>query len=161
LTIPLHNFIEHTLSHIWTGIQFEGFEIAKLYLFGGVRFLHFLLLLMSLDIVTGLFKAWKNKELWSRDSLFGYARKLLILVVVILANVIDQILSLGGAVAYATVLFYIASEGLSIVENLAQVGVPIPTVILEKLKSIDSTSKSFIEEVKEEATAKDNEKGEE
>jgi len=161
LAIPLQNLIDHSINQIWTGIQFEDFEVAKLYLFGGVRFLHFLLLLMSLDIVTGLFKAWKNKELWSRDSLFGYARKLLILVVVILANVIDQILSLGGAVAYATVLFYIASEGLSIVENLAQVGVPIPTVILEKLKSIDSTGESFIEEVKEEATAKDNEKGEE
>jgi len=158
LTIPLQNFIEHYLSHIWTGIQFGDFEVTKLYLFGEVRFLHFLLLLMGLDIITGLFKAWKNKELWSRDSLFGYARKLLILVVVILANVIDQILSLGGAVAYATVLFYIASEGLSIVENLAQVGVPFPTVIVKKLKNINFSRKDVTEENKEEIISIDNEK---
>jgi len=141
------------------GVHLEHLEVARLYLFGEVRFLHFLLLLMGLDILTGLFKAWKNKKLWSRNSLFGYARKLLILVAVILANVIDQILSLNGAVTNATVLFYIGNEGLSIVENLAQVGVLIPASIAEKLKHIDSSGKSFTEEVKEEMTTIDNEKG--
>ncbi|WP_231710789.1 phage holin family protein [Gracilibacillus suaedae] len=49
----------------------------------------------------------------SRKLLYGYASKLLILVVIILANVVDQILGLNGVVNYATVLFYIANEGLS------------------------------------------------
>jgi len=115
------------------------------------------LLLMALDIVTGVFEAIKNENLWSRRSLFGYARKILVLVVIILANVIDQILNLSGAVTYATVLFYIANEGLSIVENLAQVGVVVPTNLAKKLKYIDSTGKSVAEEIKEEMT--DYEKG--
>lgn len=132
-------------------VDLEHLEVVKFYLFGEVKFLHFLLLLMALDIITGVFKAVKNQNLWSRKSLFGYARKMLVLVVIILANVIDQILGLQGAVTYATVLFYIANEGLSIVENLANIGVLVPPGIAEKLNSIDS-SKSATEEFTEELT---------
>ncbi|MFD2210163.1 holin family protein [Virgibacillus halophilus] len=131
----------------------EHLEAARLYLFGEVKFLHLLLLLMALDIVTGLFKAWKNKNLWSRKSLFGYARKVLVLVVIILANVVDQVLDLNGMVAYATVLFYLANEGLSIIENLADVGVLVPTGLAEKLKNIENSSKTLPEEVREEFTS--------
>ncbi|RDW16502.1 holin [Oceanobacillus arenosus] len=130
------------------GFNLEHLEAARFFLFGDVKFLHLLLLLMALDIITGVAKAIKNENLWSRKSLFGYARKLLVLVVIILANVVDQILGLQGAVTYATVLFYIANEGLSITENLAQVGVLVPQNLAEKLKHIDS--KSATEEIGEE-----------
>jgi toxin secretion/phage lysis holin len=130
-------------------VNLSYLEAAHFYLFGGVKFLHLLLLLMALDIITGIFKAWKNQNLWSRKSLFGYARKLLVLVVIVVANVIDQILGLQGAVTYATVLFYIANEGLSIVENLAEVGVLVPANLAEKLKNIESGS-SVTKEMKEE-----------
>jgi len=133
------------------GVSLQYLEVARLYLFGDVKFLHLLLLLSGLDILTGLVKAWKNKNLWTRKSLFGYARKLMILVVIILANVIDQILNLNGAVTYATVLFYIANEGLSILENLAEIGVLVPANLAEKLKVIES-EKSFAEEVQNELT---------
>ncbi|MCM3739248.1 phage holin family protein [Oceanobacillus luteolus] len=135
-------------------VNLEHLEAARLYLFGDVKFLHLLLLLMALDIVTGVFKAWKNQNLWSRKSLFGYARKILVLVVIILANVIDQILGLQGAVTYATVLFYIANEGLSILENLAQVGVLVPTSLAERLKTIDNSGQTLPEEVAKEFTTK-------
>ena len=136
------------------GINLEYLEITHMYLFGGVKFLHLLLLLMVLDIITGLAKGWKNNNLWTRKSLFGYARKMLILVVIILANVIDQILGLNGAITYATVLFYIANEGLSITENMAELGVLVPTSLAEKLKVIDSQKEkqSFPDEFKEELT---------
>lgn len=78
------------------GFNLEHLEAARFYLFVEVKFLHFLLLLMLLDVITGIFKAIKNKNLWSRKSLFGYARKILVLVVIILANVIDKILGLQG-----------------------------------------------------------------
>lgn len=135
------------------GVHLGHLEVARLYLFGEVKFLDLLLLLMAMDIITGIAKAIKNESLWSRRSLFGYARKVLVLIVIVVANVIDQILSLNGAVTYATVLFYIANEGLSITENLAQMGVLIPTAIAEKLKHIDSNSKTMAEEVKEELTS--------
>lgn len=133
------------------GFNLEHLEAARFYLFGEVKFLHFLLLLMLLDVITGIFKAIKNKNLWSRKSLFGYARKILVLVVIILANVIDQILGLQGAVTYATVLFYIANECLSIIENLAVVDVLVPPWLAEKLKHIDSGT-GLPEEVRKEFT---------
>jgi toxin secretion/phage lysis holin len=55
---------------------------------------------------------------------------------VVTANIIDQILGLNGAMAYGTILFYIANEGLSIIENLAQFGVKIPPMITERLHVI-------------------------
>lgn len=132
------------------GVNLEYLEAARFYLFGDVKFLHLLLLLMALDIITGIAKAIKLENLWSRKSLFGYARKILILVVIILANVVDQILGLNGAVTYATVLFYIANEGLSILENLAQVDVLVPTSLAEKLRSIESSGKRVSDELKDE-----------
>lgn len=133
------------------GVNLEHLEVVQLYLFGNVKFLDLLLLVMGIDIVTGLFKAYKNGNLWSRKSLFGYARKLLVLCVIILANVLDQILGLNGAVTYATVLFYIANEGLSIVENLAELDVLIPAHIAEKLKVIESSDQDTLgQQVKEE-----------
>ncbi|MFE8704142.1 holin family protein [Cytobacillus sp. FJAT-54145] len=111
-------------------------QIVQAYLFGDVKFLDLLALLAGLDIITGIFKAWKNKKLRSRNAYFGYARKIGIFGAVIVANVIDQILSLNGTIAFATVLFYIANEGLSIIENLAEIGIKVPSVILEKLQSI-------------------------
>lgn len=136
------------------GFSLEHLEAARFYLFGEVKFLHFLLLLMFLDVITGVFKAIKNKNLWSRRSMFGFSRKILVLIVIILANVVDQILGLQGAVTYATVLFYIANEGLSIIENLAVIGVIVPNWLAEKLKHIDSGT-GLPEEVRQEFTDKE------
>lgn len=141
------------------GMDLDYLEVAHLYLFGGVKFLHLLLLLMGLDILTGIFKAIKNGNLWSRKSLFGYARKLLVLIVIITANIIDQVLSLNGTLTFATVLFYIANEALSITENMAQLEVLIPKQLAEKLKVIDSQSEEhFTNEMLNELTGKDVDK---
>lgn len=127
-------------------INIENLQIVQAYLFGEVKFLDFLLVLMLFDIVTGVSKAIKLKRLRSRNALFGYARKFLVFGVIIVANIIDNILGLNGAVAYATVLFYMANEILSIIENLAQVGVKVPKIISEKLHVINSEDED--EEVK-------------
>ncbi|RLJ90109.1 phage holin family protein [Planococcus citreus] len=116
------------------GADLEHLEVARMYLFGPVKYLDFLMVLMAFDILTGIFKAIKNGNLWSRKSLFGYARKILIFGVIIVANIIDQILGLNGAITYATVIFYIANEVLSITENLAEIGVLVPKELAEKLK---------------------------
>ncbi|QUG41292.1 phage holin family protein [Psychrobacillus sp. INOP01] len=119
-------------------INLEHLDVVRFYLFGDVKFLHLLLVLMALDILIGVFKAIKNHNLWSRKSLFGYARKMLVLVVIVLANLMDQILGMNGAITYATVLFYIANEGLSILENCAELGVLVPANLAAKLKVVES-----------------------
>lgn len=54
-----------------------------------------------------------------------------------MANIIDTILNLNGVLTFGTVLFYIANEGLSITENLAQIGVKIPAAITDRLHVIE------------------------
>lgn len=132
-------------------------EIVRFYLFSGdLRLLHFLIILMILDIFTGLAKAVKNQNLWSRKSLFGFARKLMVFCIIILSNIIDQILQLQGGLVLITIMFYICNEGLSILENCAQLGVLVPKEIAEKLALIrnSSESTSFSTQIKEEFSVK-------
>ncbi|MCM2674108.1 phage holin family protein [Alkalicoccobacillus plakortidis] len=115
----------------------ESLEVAKFYLFGPVKFLDLLVVLMLVDVLTGIFKAIKNKDLRSRSALFGYARKIAIFAIIIVANIVDRILDLNGMVATATVLFYMANEILSITENAAHIGLKVPPVIMEKLRGFN------------------------
>ncbi|AYV16404.1 MULTISPECIES: phage holin family protein [Bacillus amyloliquefaciens group] len=122
--------------HVW--MNFESLQIARTYLFGEVKYLDLLLILSILDVITGIIKAWKMKQLRSRSAWFGYVRKMLSFMVVIVANIIDTITNLNGVLTFGTVLFYIANEGLSITENLAQIGVKIPAAITDRLHVIES-----------------------
>ncbi|WP_050616259.1 phage holin family protein [Bacillus testis] len=119
-------------------IQASNLEIVQAYLFGNVKYLDLLVIAVICDIFTGVLVAIKEKRLRSRTAFYGYARKLGIFIIIILANIIDKIMGLNGSIAFVTVLFYIANEGLSILENLAIVGLKIPSVITEKLHVIES-----------------------
>ncbi|MGG4267444.1 phage holin family protein [Peribacillus simplex] len=111
-------------------------QVVQAYLFGDVKYIDLLALAMLIDILTGIGRACKEKRLRSRTALFGYFRKIGVFGIIIAANIIDIILNLNGAVAMATVLFYICNEILSIVENCAQLGLNIPSVIVDKLQVI-------------------------
>lgn len=138
-------------------IATEKIEIIKLYLFGtDLRLVYILGAMMIIDIITGLCKAWYQHNLWSRKSMFGFTRKLLVFIIVIVANITDQVLHLGGGLVAFTLLYYIANEGLSIIENCALLGVPIPEEIKEKLAIMADGKKSFTTEVKEEFTITHN-----
>lgn len=119
-------------------MNFESLQIARTYLFGEVKYLDLLLVFSIIDVLTGVIKAWKFKNLRSRSAWFGYVRKMLSFLVIIVANIIDTITNLNGVLTFGTVLFYIANEGLSITENLAQIGVKIPAVITDRLHVIES-----------------------
>ncbi|MFQ3543668.1 phage holin family protein [Halobacillus rhizosphaerae] len=93
-----------------------------------------LVVMTSLDIITGISKGFYNKKLRSRKMSQGMTRKAMIGVVIILANMLDIVLFAGVPVAKTgTLFFYIAMEGLSIIENLAQMNVPLPTFIKKYL----------------------------
>src|SRR5699024_8785840 len=98
--------------------------------------------------------AYKKENLWSRKALFGYIRKLMVLVAIILANIIDQVLHLNGVVSYGTVFFYIGVEGLSVAENLSIMGVLIPKAFAEKLKYIKSQGENLEDVYKDEFTTR-------
>ncbi|WLY86758.1 holin [Staphylococcus phage 351Saur083PP] len=103
---------------------------------GDLKLLYFLFVLMIVDIITGFAKAIKNNNLWSKKSMKGFAKKLLIFCIIILANIIDQILQLKGGLLMITIFYYIANEGLSIVENCAEMDVLVPEQIKDKLSVI-------------------------
>ena len=124
-------------------VQIKSLQTFQDFFYSGdEKFLYFLIILMCVDIITGFAKAIKNENLWSKRSFRGIAKKTLIFCIIILANVIDMILNLNGALITLTVLYYIANEGVSIVENCAEMDVLVPEQIKEKLKVMNEDDKN-------------------
>lgn len=146
------------LGSVEVTTRFTDTEFFRMYIFGGdIQLIHILALMMLIDIITGISKAIKNKNLKSRKSLFGYIRKILVFAIIILANMMDSVLGFNGALVISTVWFYIANELLSIIENSAQIGLPLPPKILEILdvmQSKGSTGQTFTEDFIEDPEVK-------
>ncbi|AYP28471.1 holin [Staphylococcus phage Pabna] len=122
-------------------LRFTDTEAFHMFIYAGdLKLLYFLFVLMIVDVVTGFSKAIKNNNLWSKKSMKGFAKKLLIFCIIILANIIDQILQLKGGLLMITIFYYIANEGLSIVENCAEMDVLVPEQIKDKLRVIKNDS---------------------
>lgn len=99
---------------------------------------------MVLDYLTGLIKGYLAKKLSSNAGLKGIARKSIIFIVLFMAVMLDRLLNAGTWVFRTLVCyFYIANEGLSILENCSVIGLPIPQKIqeaLEQLKNMENES---------------------
>ena len=96
-----------------------------------------LLLLMVFDYGTGVLGAFKTKTVNSDIMFWGGIRKATVLFVIGLAALLDDWLQPGAPVfRTAAIYFYAAREGLSVVENLGVLGVPLPTTIKDKLEQL-------------------------
>lgn len=116
-------------------VKIEDMDAFQNFIYSGDMYLLYaVLIFMAIDVITGWAKALKNGNLWSTKSVYGTGRKMLALFVVIIANIIDNILGLNGIVIIAIMYYYIATEGLSILENLAEMNVPFPEQIKDKLE---------------------------
>ena len=92
-----------------------------------------LIIVVVLDYVTGLMCAVADKQLSSEVGFKGIFKKVLIFMLVGLANIVDvHVVGTGSALRGAVVAFYLSNEGLSVLENAAHLGLPIP----DKLKDI-------------------------
>ena len=88
---------------------------------------------MAIDYVTGVACAIIDKKLSSAVGFKGLFKKVLILALVGMANVVDtMVLNGGGAIRGMVICFYISNEGVSVIENATRLGLPVP----EKLKAI-------------------------
>lgn len=95
-----------------------------------------------LDYVTGLLRAWVNKKVSSDVGLKGIARKAVIFVVLIVAVSLDRLLNTGTWVFRTLICyFYIANEGISLLENCAGLGLPIPERLKEALVQLKDGEK--------------------
>ena len=91
-----------------------------------------LLVFVILDYVTGLMRAASDRKLSSAVGFKGICRKVLIFALVGVGHVLDaRVVGTGSALRSAVICFYLSNEGLSVLENAAGLGLPVP----EKLKS--------------------------
>ena len=92
-----------------------------------------LLVVVGCDMVSGLIKAFILKSLSSDVGFHGIARKICMFMIVGIANVIDnQMLGHSEALRDGVIIFYLSSEGISIFENVIDMGVPVPEWLKER-----------------------------
>ena len=92
-----------------------------------------LLIFIALDYVTGVMCAIVDKKLSSEVGFKGICKKTLIIILVGVANIVDvHVVGTGSGLRSAVICFYLSNEGVSVLENAAHLGLPIP----EKLKDI-------------------------
>ena len=127
---------DFSIELIWTKVQMVATLIGGWlgYFLGGLDgLLIALIIFMVLDYITGLMCAIVDKKLSSAVGFRGICKKVLILMLVGLANVIDMhVVGTGSALRGAVIAFYLSNEGLSLLENAAHIGLPIP----EKMKEV-------------------------
>lgn len=124
------------MKQIWSGIQiaFTAFGGFLGWFLGGVDgFLYALIAFTVIDYITGVMCAISDKNLSSSIGFKGICRKVLIFTLVGIGNIVDvYVLGQGGVLRTAVIFFYLSNEGVSILENSAHLGLPIP----EKLKEV-------------------------
>ena len=124
------------INLIWTKIQIAITGIGGWlgFMLGGLDgLLIALVVFMVIDYTTGIMCAIIDKKLSSAVGAKGIFKKVLIMMLVGIAHVIDEhIVGTGSALRGATVCFYLSNEGLSILENTVHLGLPVP----EKLKEV-------------------------
>ena len=124
------------MKQIWSGIQiaFTAFGGFLGWFLGGVDgFLYALIAFTVIDYITGVMCAITDKNLSSAVGFKGICRKVLIFTLVGIGNIVDvYVLGQGGVLRTAVIFFYLSNEGVSILENSAHLGLPIP----EKLKEV-------------------------
>lgn len=104
------------------------------YFLGGCDgLLYALLAFVVIDYITGVMCAITDKKLSSAVGFKGICRKVLIFLLVGIANILDlQVIGTGSILRTAVIFFYISNEGVSLLENAAYLGLPIP----EKIKTV-------------------------
>ena len=124
----------------WRAIQIAAATIGGVLsaLFGELDvFLKALLVFIVLDYLTGIVVAIVRKQLSSEVGFKGIAKKVMILVLVMVGQIVDTVI---GIETFRTmvILFYITNEGVSILENAVNLGLPVPAKLKAILQQISS-----------------------
>ena len=127
---------DFSIDLIWTKLQMACAALGGWigYFVGGMDGLMIaLIVFMVLDYITGLMCAVMDKKRSSAIGFKGICKKVMILMLVGVANILDvHVIGTGSALRGAVVCFYLSNESLSLVENAAHIGLPVP----EKLKDV-------------------------
>lgn len=124
------------MKHIYNFFTSTFLTTVVYYLGGLDAALKTLLILMVLDYITGLCKAIVNKEINSIIGAKGIIKKVGYLVIVAVSVLLDEIVGNTGAIRNLVVYFFVANEGISILENWGKIGLPLPSKVMEVLEQI-------------------------
>lgn len=124
------------MKEFWNTIQLIFTAVGGWlgYFLGGCDgLLYALVAFVVIDYITGVMCAITDKKLSSSVGFKGICRKVLIFLLVGIANVLDvQVIGTGSVLRTAVIFFYISNEGVSLLENAGHLGLPIP----EKIKTV-------------------------
>lgn len=124
------------MKEFWNTIQLIFSAVGGWlgYFLGGCDgLLYALIAFVVIDYITGVMCAIINRELSSAVGFKGIFRKVMIFLLVGIANIIDvQVIGTGAVLRTAVIFFYISNEGVSLLENAGHLGLPIP----EKIKTV-------------------------
>ena len=110
---------------------------TTVYLLGGFDIaLQSLLIVMVIDYLTGIASAIYNKNLSSKIGLKGILKKFSYLCVVALSVVIDNLTGQCGLIRTLVIYFFVANDGLSIIENMAEMNIKLPEKLIDALEQI-------------------------
>ena len=124
------------MKEFWNAIQFVFTAVGGWlgYFLGGCDgLLYALLAFVVIDYITGVRCAISDKALSSEVGFRGICRKVLIFLLVGIANILDvHVIGTGSVLRTAVIFFYISNEGVSLLENAAHLGLPVP----QKIKAV-------------------------
>ena len=132
------------MKEFWNTIQLIFSAVGGWlgYFLGGCDgLLYALIAFVVIDYITGVMCAIINRELSSAVGFKGIFRKVLIFLLVGIANIIDvQVIGTGAVLRTAVIFFYISNEGVSLLENASHLGLPVPEKIKEVLEQLHDRS---------------------
>lgn len=108
-----------------------------IYLLGGMDIaLKSLIIIMMIDYITGVASAIYNKKLSSKIGFKGIIKKFSYLCIVALSVVIDNLIGQNGVIRTLVIYFFVANDGLSIIENMAEMDIKLPKKLVDSLEQI-------------------------
>lgn len=142
------------MKQCWTEIQIAFSALGGFlgwFLGGADGFLYALIAFVVIDYLTGVLCAIADKNLSSEVGFKGICRKVLIFTLVGIGNILDMyVLGQIGILRTAVIFFYISNEGVSLLENAAHLGLPIPEKLKDVLAQLHNRSENKSEEKDEE-----------
>ena len=134
------------MKEFWNTIQLIFTAVGGWlgYFLGGCDgLLYALIAFVVIDYITGVMCAINDKTLSSEVGFRGICRKVLIFLLVGIANILDaQVIGTGSVLRTAVIFFYISNEGVSLLENAAHLGLPVPEKIKTVLEQLHDRSES-------------------
>lgn len=129
------------MKELWNALQFALVAVGAWlgWFLGGMDGLIYAMLVFVIaDYATGVMCAVSDKHLSSEIGFKGICKKVLIFVLIGVANLIDiYIIKSGSMLRTATIFFYLSNEGISLLENAAHLGLPVPQKIKDILKQLN------------------------